>query len=55
MAAAVAVGGCGTPAVVKPVSTPLPGLARDIHSAQSVVAQAERQAQTDASSVVAAP
>ena len=55
LAIAAAVGGCGTPAVVKPASTPLPGLARDIHAAQSVVAQTEREAQTDASSAVAAP
>jgi hypothetical protein len=55
LAASVAVGGCGTPAVVKPASTPLPGLARDIHAARSVVAQAQRQAQSDASSAVAAP
>jgi hypothetical protein len=45
-------GGCGTPAVIKPSSTPLPGLERDIHAAQKVVAQTEREAQSDASPVL---
>lgn len=48
-AAAVSLGGCGTPAVIKPSSTPLPGLERDIHAAQKVVAQSEREAQSDSS------
>jgi anti-sigma-K factor RskA len=41
---AVVLGGCGTPAVVKPVATPLPGFKRAIQSAQNVVTQSEQQA-----------
>jgi hypothetical protein len=37
-------GGCGTPAIVKPVATPLPGFKRAVQSAQNVVAQSEQQA-----------
>jgi hypothetical protein len=48
-------GGCGTPAVIKPSSTPLPGLQRDIHAAQKAVAQTEQEAQSDASSNLASP
>jgi hypothetical protein len=35
--------------VIKPSATPLPGLERDIHAAQSVVAKTEREAAGDAS------
>jgi hypothetical protein len=49
VAGSATIGGCGTPAVVKPTATPLPGLARDIHAAQKAVAQTEREAQSDAS------
>ena len=56
LAAACAVlGGCGTPAVIKPSSTPLPGLERDIHSAKNVVAQAEQEAQSDSSTNPGSP
>ena len=41
---AVVLGGCGTPAVVKPVATPLPGFKRAIQSAQNLVTQSEQQA-----------
>ena len=41
---AAVLGGCGTPAVVKPVATPLPGFKRAVQSAQNVVAQSEQQA-----------
>jgi hypothetical protein len=54
-AACALLGGCGTPAVIKPSSTPLPGLERDIHAAQKVVAQTENEAQSDASSSLASP
>jgi hypothetical protein len=50
LAAALAIAGCGTPAVIKPSATPLPGLQRDIHAAQNVVAKTEREAQSDAAS-----
>jgi hypothetical protein len=49
---AAVLGGCGTPAAVKPVATPLPGFQRDIQAAQKAVAQTERQAHSDASSSV---
>jgi hypothetical protein len=48
-------GGCGTPAVIKPSATPLPGLQNDIHAAQSAVSKAEAQAQSDASTSVSSP
>ena len=38
---AAALGGCGTPAVVKPAATPLPGLQRDIQAAQNAVTQSQ--------------
>jgi len=41
---AVVLGGCGTPAVVKPVATPLPGFKRAIQSAQNLVTQSQQQA-----------
>jgi len=41
---AAVLGGCGTPAVVKPVATPLPGFKRAIQSAQNLVTQSQRQA-----------
>jgi hypothetical protein len=41
---AVVLGGCGTPAVVKPVATPLPGFKRAIQSAQNLVTKSEQQA-----------
>ena len=41
---AVVLGGCGTPAVVKPVATPLPGFKRAVQSAQNLVTQSEQQA-----------
>jgi hypothetical protein len=46
--AALALAGCGTPAVIKPASAPLPGLSRDIQAAQNAVAQTQAQAQSDA-------
>ena len=39
---AAALGGCGTPAVVKPTATPLPGLQRDIQAAKNAVAQSQQ-------------
>ena len=54
-ALAVALAGCGTPAVVKPVSTPLPGFKRDVQAAQNVVAQSEAQAQSDAATGAMVP
>jgi predicted small secreted protein len=44
-AAGTALAGCGTPAVVQPVQTPLPGFQRDIQAAQNVVSQSAQQAQ----------
>jgi hypothetical protein len=41
---AAALGGCGTPAVVKPAATPLPGLQRDVHAAKNAVTQSQQQA-----------
>jgi len=41
---AAVLGGCGTPAVVKPVATPLPGFKRAVQSAQNLVTQSEQQA-----------
>jgi hypothetical protein len=41
---AAVLGGCGTPAVIKPVATPLPGFKRAIQSAQNLVTQSEQQA-----------
>ena len=41
---AAVLGGCGTPAVVKPVATPLPGFKRAIQSAQNLVTHSEQQA-----------
>ena len=41
---AAALGGCGTPAVVKPAATPLPGLQRDVQAAKNVVTQSQQQA-----------
>lgn len=45
VACGVGVAACGTPAVVKPAQTPLPGLKRDIQAAQSAVSQSQKQAQ----------
>jgi hypothetical protein len=39
---AAALGGCGTPAVVKPAATPLPGLQHDIQAAQNAVTQSQQ-------------
>ena len=47
-ALAATLAGCGTPAVVKPVATPLPGLGRDVQAARNAVAQTDAQAQSDA-------
>jgi hypothetical protein len=55
LAGAAVIGGCGTPAVIKPSATPLPGLQRDIRAAQSVVAKTEREAQSDASANASSP
>jgi hypothetical protein len=55
VAGAAVLAGCGTRAVVKPSSTPLPGLQRDIHAAQNAVATTERQAQGDATTSVGNP
>jgi hypothetical protein len=46
--AVLALAGCGTPAVIKPASAPLPGLSRDIGAAQAAVQQTQAQAQSDA-------
>jgi len=54
-AAAMVLAGCGTPAVVKPVATPLPGFAHDIHAAQSVVSQAQQAAQEYGATGVGGP
>lgn len=48
-------GGCGTPAVVTPTATPLPGFKRDIQAAHNVVAQTEREAQGAASTSLGSP
>lgn len=48
LAGAAALAGCGTPATVKPVATPLPGFKRDIQAAQGAVAQTEQQASSAA-------
>ena len=45
VACGVAVAACGTPAVVKPVPTPLPGFKRDIQAAQNAVAQSQQAEQ----------
>ena len=55
LAAGAILAGCGTPAVIKPSATPLPGLQNDIHAAQSAVSKAEAQAQSDASTSVSSP
>ena len=39
---AATLGGCGTPAVVKPVATPLPGLQHDIQAAKNAVTQSQQ-------------
>jgi hypothetical protein len=44
LSVAAALGGCGTPAVIKPTATPLPGLKRDIQAAQNAVSQSQQQA-----------
>jgi hypothetical protein len=44
LAGAAVLGGCGTPAVLKPTATPLPGLKHDIQAAQNAVAQSQQQA-----------
>jgi len=49
--AALALGACGAPGVVKPDPNPLPGFTRDISAAHSAVAQTQRQAQADASNL----
>lgn len=46
---------CGTPAVVKPTATPLPGLTRDVQDARNAVAQSDAQAQSDAAAGATAP
>ena len=45
VATAAALSGCGTPATVKAVTTPLPGFQHDIQAAQNAVAQSAQQAQ----------
>jgi hypothetical protein len=52
---AAALAGCGTPAVVKPVSAPLPGFKSDIQAAQNAVAQTQAQAQGDATTGATLP
>jgi hypothetical protein len=39
---AAALGGCGTPAVVKPAATPLPGLQHAVQAAQNAVTQSQQ-------------
>jgi hypothetical protein len=53
--ACVALAGCGTPAVIKPVHDPLPGFKRDIQAAHSAVSAAERQAQEQDPSAATTP
>ncbi len=55
LAAGASLAGCGTPALVKPTQTPLPGLQRDIRAAQNAVSTAERQAQSDAAASPGGP
>ena len=43
---AAALGGCGTPAVVKPVATPLPGFQHDIQAAKNAVTQSQQYGST---------
>ncbi len=52
---ATALAGCGTPAVIKPGATPLPGFKRDIQAAQNAVAQTQAQAQGDANTGATPP
>jgi predicted small secreted protein len=53
--AALALSGCGTPAVVKPVHDPLPGFRRDIQAARSAVARTEKAEQDQASGPATPP
>ena len=53
--AALALAGCGTPAVIRPAQNPLPGFKRDIQAAHSAVSAAERQAQEQDPGATAAP
>jgi hypothetical protein len=53
--AALGLAGCGTPAVIKPASNPLPGFKRDIEAAHSAVRQAERQAEQQDPGATTAP
>lgn len=46
--AALLLAGCGTPAVIKPTSTALPGLTHDIQAARNAATQMQAQAQADA-------
>ncbi len=55
LVAAVGLAGCGTPALIKPVQTPLPGFKRDIQAAQSVVTKADQQAQAFGATGVTTP
>jgi hypothetical protein len=54
-AVAVALAGCGTPGVVKPVTDPLPGFSHDISAAQNAVSQSQQEAQAFGSTNVSAP
>jgi hypothetical protein len=49
VAAALIVGGCGTPAVVRAPSAPLSGLQHDINAAHNAVATTEQQERSAAS------
>jgi hypothetical protein len=49
VAGAIILAGCGTPATVKPIAAPLPGLGRAVQSAKNVVAQSEQSAASYAS------
>jgi hypothetical protein len=49
VAGAVILAACGTPATVKPLATPLPGLGKAVQSAKNVVTASEQSAASYAS------
>ncbi len=55
VAACAVLAGCGTPAVVKPMANPLPGLRRDIQAAHRVADQSDQEAQAFGVTGVTAP
>jgi hypothetical protein len=51
----VGLAACGTPATVRPVANPLPGLGRAIQDAHGAVNQSEQQAQSLGATSVTTP